>query len=489
MRSSLVKHLWLIQPNDHHSPVLPLDAAGGATIHFSPSWDLLCLRAFILERTGHTCELIDVRCHAGIEEAFAVTGTSPAHDATSIAVIHTTTANLGSVGAIARFLKMHHPEMPIALFGPHVNAFPETIFLIQGIDYGLFGDPELKLRHLLDSLDIPHRLKLMPGLLMPGATMKPVHWADDLRGLSFPDWQTIDWVDYRHSPSMRGANIEARLSRGNPGTPADIPWPSAQEPLRVWPLPGMAQTFQKCPGNGIDEIFLADPPGLWSDQRLLDWINQLKRLRNTQLWSFQIVARILPPNIISELAVTACARIEIIIPTLDEKRQASLGMSIRDADLRQLIEQLRNAGVDPHIIFWIEGPWRVENEAGLIADKVRTLGRPSYAVYPFPFHIDSALYRQVCDAGASPPRLDEWIAWAQREDTEAPAELWSGAEGLPRAEATMKSLTRRIARDPWRAFQLLLSGGHSSLRTKIEQQTVGTLQRVAAKLGRKKANK
>lgn len=481
MRSSLVKHLWLIQPNDHHSPVLPLDAAGGATVHFSPAWDLLCLRAFILERTGHTCELIDARCHAHVHDAFAGAEANASSDAAIVAVIYAATANLGSVGAIARYLKKHHPTVPVAIFGPHVNAFPETLFLIPGIDYGLYGDPEPKLRHLLDALDIPHRLKLMPGLLMPGTALRPASWMNDLRGLSLPDWQSLDWLVYQHDPASVGSRIEARLTRGNPGTPADAAWPGAQEPLRIWPMDRMAQALQKCPGSGIDEVFLNDPPGFWTDQRLFDWMNHLKRLGNTQPWSFQIIARTLPVFVISELALSACHRIQLIVPTLDVKRQPLLGMTISDTELKQLIDQLRSAGVDPQIVFWIEGPWQVDDEPLKIAEQLRMLGRPSYAVYLFPFHIDSALYRRFSEEGGQAPRLDEWIAWAQRDDSEPPAELWAGAPGISRAKETMKTLTRRIARDPRRMLQKFVGGGNTSLRRAVEERALAAWHRFTSK--------
>ncbi len=487
MRSTLVRHLWLIQPHENHTPVVPIDAAGGFTVHFSPAWDLLCLRAFLLDRTGHTCSLIDARLHDTLEQAFGLAEQERHPDEGVIAVIYTVTSQLGSVGEIIRYIRQHHPDIPIALFGPHVSAFPGSLALLPGVDFGLAGDPEIKLRHLLDSLDVPHRQRLVPGLILPGSPVKAAHWSPDLRGFSLPNWQTINWADYRHNPGVRGAHIEVRLSRGHTGTSADVAWPRAGEPLRAWPMDRMAQALQKCPGNGINEVFFADPPGFWTNDRLDAWIKSLKNLRNTQPWSLQIVARDVPQTIISELSLIGCHRIEIIIPTIDPHRQAELGMTMPDDLLLDLVTRLRNVAVDPQLIFWVAGPWPVENEVELIAAKVKSLGRPSFAVYNFPFHHDAPLYQRLIDEGGRPPPLDDWLAWAQRgEDREPPVALWSGMGGLAKAESTMHELQRRIGSDPWRTMQKWLPGGESSLKSLLEDRALAAWQRVASRLGGKK---
>jgi hypothetical protein len=479
MRSSLVKHLWLIQPNENHPPILPLDAAGGATVHFSPAWDVICLRAFLLERTGHTCSLIDTRLFDTLPQAFADAVAETPSGASAMALIYTTTQHIGSAGDIVRYLQQHHPEMPVTLFGPHIASFPETLALLPGVDYGLCGDPEMKLRHLLDALDIPHRLRLVPGLIIPGEAIKAPQWATELRSLSLPDWPGIDWHPYRHDPLIRGAHIEARLSRGHPGTPADAAWPGAGEPLRVWPLDRMARALQRCSGSGINEVFFADPPGFWSDQQLVRWIDQLRILRNTQEWSFQLIARDLPDTIISELSLHGCHRIEMIVPSLNPQHRRELGMTIDEQQLKQLVIRLRNAGVDPQIIFWVEGPWPGESGAATLHDKIKQLGRPSYAVYPFPFHHDAPLYRQLVEAGFQPPPLDAWMAWAQRgAASDPPVAMWGGHEARKRAETTIRDLHRQIGRDPWRTLKKWLPGGDANLRSLLENRALSVWQRV-----------
>jgi hypothetical protein len=488
MRSSLVKHLWLIQPGEPSEGVMPIDAAGGFTVHFSPAWDLLCLRAFVLDRTGHTCTYIDTRLHERLENAFEEAEDELPPQSSFMALIYTETHLLASVGEIIRYLKQHHPGMPVTLFGPHVSAFPDTIELMPGVDFALCGDPEVKLRHLLDSLDVTHRQKLIPGLIIPGVMKKPPQWAADLRAFSLPDWQSMEWSDYRHDPAVRGAHIEVRMSRGHPGTPADVAWPGADEPFRAWPMDRMAKALQRCPGNGINEVFFIDPPGFWTDERLTDWLNQLRYLRSTQEWSFQMIARDLPDAIITELGLHGCHRIEIIIPTTDPRRQAELGMDITTEKLLALVNRLRNVAVAPQFIFWVEGPWPVEKEAEKIIELLKELGRPSFAIYPFPFHHDAPLYRTIAEAGRHPPPLEDWLAAAQQPDAAAaaPVNLWGGTKGQARLEETMRLLHRRIAKDPMRALQRWLPVGDTSLRDFFEERALSFWHRMTDKSGEKK---
>lgn len=471
MRSSLIKHLWLIQPNDHHPPVMPIDAAGGSTLRFCPAWDLLCLHAFIVERTGHTCSLIDTRLFDTLDEAFSEPAEDGFADANVMAVIYTTTAHLGSVGEIVRYIKKTHASMPITLFGPHLTHAPEIIRQLPGVNYGLRGDPELMLRSLLDSIDIPHRQKLVPGLLTPGAEIKDAHWLHELRPLSLPDWQNIHWPDYRHNENTRGAHIEIRMSRGHPGTAVDLAWPDQHEPLRAWPMERIARILQKCPGSGINEVFFADPPGFWSDERIEAWIACLKLNRSSQEWSFQIMARELSDRVISELVLNGCHRIELIIPALDPARQAALGMTLDLPALKRAVAHPRSAGLDAQVVFWIEGPWPAANEAETILGLIRQLGRPSFAVYPFPFHHSAPLYAQAQENGLNPPALEAWVAWAQDSaHHREPVALWTSESGLPRAEAVVNELHRRIARDPWRNLQRWLPGGESGLLARLEER-------------------
>ena len=467
MRSSLVKHIWLIQPHDPAYPVLPIDAAGGRTVRFAPAWDLLCLRTFIMDRTGHTCEMIDVRLFNTIPEAFREAERHRPPKSSVIAIIYAGPHHASAVIEIVEQLHAHDPDIPLMLTGPIMTTMPEVVHYVPHLAFGLRGDAETILRHVLDALDIPHRLKAIPGLIIPGEPLKPPHWLPNLKALSLPSWEDLDWVAYRTDPEARSVRVEARLSRGHPGTPSDAACPGSSEPLRVWPMTRMAQLLQTCPGHGIAEVFLSDPPGFWTDDRLDEWCRHLRALRSNQSWAFQTMMRDISEERLHECAIHGARRIEWVIPAVEQQHRAALGVTLSDDELKRMLQRCRAKGIDPVLIYWVEGPWSNDQEANAVVAHAQHMGFPALAVYPFPCYPDAPLVKSGLTVAGKPPTHTEWIAALQTADR-MPSVLWywNGAAGLKRIRRTMVDLHKRMARNPFRILRSWWpSLGHSRLET------------------------
>lgn len=459
MSRPLAQHILLIQAADPPPAVTPIDATGGHTVRFAPAWELLCLQAFLNERTGHSSELVDTRLYETLSEAFDATRYAAAGLKHAVAVIHTATEHLGLVMQVVAHLRRHHPDVIVTLSGPHVNAYPETLSLLPGVRYGLRGDPEVVLRHLIDALDVPHRLKLIPGLILPDTPDKPAHWVNDLRALSLPRWEANRWKPYAAARPGLGLSVEARLSRGHPGTAADLAFPGPDEPVRTAPLAGMVTLLQKCAAQGIIEVHFADPPGYWTDDNILEWCRQLGALRNSQPWSIRIMARALEPDLCAALAGNGCRRLEILIPSPQPEVRSLLGSLPDDDELARMSNNLHKAGIMADMIYWIASPFREQDSAGSIIDHARRIGAGSIAAYPFPFLHDTPLYRSMAEEGTLPTSINEWLEWAQKEGTEdAPIALWTGRQGAVPANQTLSMLHRRISRNPWRMLRRLAPG-------------------------------
>jgi len=457
MHSSLFKHIWLIQPSPPVPSVIPIDAANGTSVHFSPSWDLLCLQSFLLERTGHTCTLIDTRCHESTEAALQILRDPPDARTTSVAVIYTTIDNLGSAISIAAHVRKQFPSMITALCGPYVASFPETIELFPGVQFGLAGDPEIILRNLLEFIDIEHRLKLVPGLIIPGVAAKNPHWVRDLHSLSLPEWFRVDWRSYSINHHHKGVHLEARISRGHPGKKEDRAWPVPQEPLRLWPLPLLAQLLQKCSGHGITEVFFADPPGLWTDDMIMEWCRHLRVVRNSQAWSFQLVPRMLTNELITELAANGCRRIEFIIPTCDTGLRSSRGLELTDRQIATVLSRVKAGNILPLLAYWIQGPGEPPGEAARVLQHISAMDYPPFALCPHPFFHDSMLFREEGETQRAPP-ISAWLEWAQKPDeNKPPPALWRGTQGVAECQRIMNVILKNIHRNPWhqirRAFR------------------------------------
>jgi len=462
MRSSLFKHIWLIQPHDPPPSAIIVDAAGGATVRFVPTWSLVCLQSFLLERTGHTCSIIDTRLNDSLADALEPLRRPLDDKAESVAVVHAETSALGHVGAITRYLHTQHPDITIIVCGPFADSFPELVRLIPHVDYGLRGDAEAILRNLLDYKSIPHRLKLVPGLITPDDPAKNPHWIERLQSLSLPEWYRVDWSAYASQDVHRALRAEVRLSRGMAPGPASLPYGKPDEPLRVWSLAAMAQAFQKCAGQGISEIYLSDPPSFWTDEQLRDWCRQLILCRNTQPWAIQLFPRQLESEIIAALGENACHRIEFIMPSCDPDLAARYGVDISVEALAGQIAALAKHNVQAQVIYWLQGPdERAEGEAERIYRHLSGLSFPRFALHPFPLHHDSRLYRERAGRDPGTPDVMKWVEWAQHPDMpNPPVSMWDGVNGQTRCRATSMAIQRKITRNPRRRISRILQSIH-----------------------------
>jgi len=485
MRSLRSRHIWLIQPQDPLPTVTPIDGAGGDSVRFSPAWDLLCLHSFILGRTGHTCDLIDVRLYNSISSALGNLTDRSNPGSNGLALIYTTVTNLGPAVNVIDFIRENYPDVTIVIFGPYVSSFPDTLNLIPNIHYGLSGDPEIILRNLLDFTDIEHRLKLIPGLIIPGHTKTNTpYWASNLNGLSLPVWNKTHWASYHSDIHSYGARVEARLSRGHADHAVNVVYSLPNEPVRVWPFHLMAQLLQKCPRQGISEIFFSDPPGFWTPERVLEWCRNLKLVRSSQAWAFQIIPRLMSDEEILELSSQECKRIELIIPSCDTKRRKEFGFELSNDDLNTLMTRLTSHKIKPQLIYWIQGPDENADEADSILRSINTLHVPQFSIYPFPFYHDSQLYQSRKSCGLDQPPLTDWIAWAQHSDKASPPPaIWRGIAGIEQFHSMMQTIQRHITHSPWVKINRLLQ------KYMPQKYFASILKRSSSVLDRKTAGK
>ena len=450
MRSSRSKQLWLIQPGFPVTAGLPVDATRGDSVRFSPAWDLLCLQAFIVKRTGHTCDLLDLRLADDLTGGLQPIVEKISPGRRDMAVIHASFDTLGPVGEVIAHLHEHAPHVDIALCGPLVTAFPGVVNALPHVQFGLAGDAEIILRNLLDFIDIEHRLKHITGLQMRGQPVKPPHWLPELNALSLPDWRETRWSPYQQGPGTAGMRLEARLTRGHPDTAFDRVYQPPGEPLRWWNLTAMAQLLQKCPGHGIREVFFADSPGIWNEHLLSTWCHALLEARNTQRWSFHMLPAMLSEAVLGDLAYNGCFRIELLIPSCLPNRQAEWGASLAPNEIKKLLSHMHQHGIEGQLRYWAGGPGETSGEADRIFHHLKNSGFPAFSVYPFPWRPDA----ESSAHGAALP--GEWINWAENPRQTPPNPGWMPGNQRESSQYVLRAIQHKMTRNPLVKFQRML---------------------------------
>jgi hypothetical protein len=428
-------------------PVAPLDSSYGETMRYVPPWGLQCLRAYLLSKTRHSCAFIDCRLFSDLEANLVETlGRVPGP---RVLVVNTSCLGLGQAVGVIEIVKARYPDSFVFACGEFPSQFPDKAAGIPHIDYAMAGDPEPILRAALDAFGVPSRLARIPGLLHAGSVERPsASWLPDLLGLSLPDWQGIFWPAYEASPSTSGGRAKIRLSRGHTGTPQDRAFPDVNQPLRVWPLAKVAACLQRCAHLGIVEVFVSDPPGFWTVDRLTAWCHALRDERNRQPWAFQTLPLDLPPETFELLYSAGCRRVEILLPSADPDVLKRYGCAMDTAAITDLMERLRRSGISAKAFFWLGSPEEKPGETGRVSAMIRAMGYCPFALKAFPFHFDAPFYGEQPKYPVK-PAIEVWLNWARHPWTEErPLPIWGGQSARTQISQTIDQIERSIGNSP-----------------------------------------
>ncbi len=460
-------NVLLIEPPQPPPPAAPSEPPGGDTQLFAPRWSLLCLRAYLLKHTRHLCELVDCRFFRNFEEDLIQTVRR--FPETGMAVVNTSSLSLGQTAAVFDVIKRHFPHIKTAICGQHPSQFPEHVSTIPRMDFALAGDPEPILRNLLDYLDVEQRLRRVPGLIIPGVRMDKPYWLPDLKRLTLPDWQGIFWQSYRVGTDEGTCRAIIRLSRGHTQCAMDRAFGDSHEPLRFWPLDRLVSAIQKCGHLGVTELYMADPPGLWTPENLRQWCGALLYGRNVQPWSLRLFPCTLHPDTIEAMKDTLCRRVDFVFPSCDARVLQEYGCTASLRDVAHTLLAIENRGISVHTRFWIGGPEEGPGEKERVIRTIRAMQFRPYSLHAFPFNLDSPLYRDHREASST--RVDDWVEWARDPwIVQRPVALWGGANAASQRLQDFEAIRKAVHRHPRRVLGKFLQG---NLFAMLESRRMG----------------
>lgn len=440
----------LLQPPDPPKLAEPQVGPGVTRQVEAPSWDLLCLDTYIREHTRHVSHFLDSRLFDHLENDLISQLKNVNADAV---VVPTDVLTLDSTVAILDVCKRSLPHVTTIISGPFPTRHPHEASHMPRLDYGLCGDSEPILRDLLDNMDTPARISKIPGLIIPRQEAPTPRWASKLIGFSPADWSGLSWDIYCSSWPQLEIKVSARLTRGHSGLDCDRPWPGPKEPLRYWPMEKMAQSFQKAPPTGIQNIFLSDAPGAWTSDKLHQWCAALRRANSIQAWSFQALPATFSDELIEDLQFTQCRNVYFIVPDTDPQRLEKLGCNVTAKDLAHTAARLQQANIEPIVHFWIGGPWARKTEAGQVIQWIQDLNYMAHEIHPFPCHPDAELLIDT-PLPEETPELEDKILWKREPWFEKrPTPRWGGPQAQARLAATRSRINAHINRNPFRLFQ------------------------------------
>lgn len=438
----------VILPPEMGADLQPIGLAGGIPHDATPAWEVECLRSHIKQKTKHQCSVIDGRHFTDYENDLIQA--VKRYPETQLVAIFANTLSLGQAIASAALTKRHIQDVRCILFGDFPSQFPEHIHELPEIDFAVSGDIEPVLHNLLDFIDMPQRLKRIPGLQLKESPLRDSYWLPRLHSLMISSADTyLESARYLHGDHPFEASL--RLSRGHTHLPADRAYGASHEPLRIRPLDRAARMIQNCCAiSTIRTVFVSDPPGIWSPERLLQWCNELRRIGNRQPWSFQMLPCYLDGQELNLLHETSCTRIHFVLPSCDPELLERYGCTMDARDILESIHMIQSYEMDVQLHFWMGGPEEAVGEERRVKSMIRALRYPPTVLEPFPFSMDAPLYFDLHEDDMI-PHLEDWIAWLRDPwIVERPEPFWGGKEQVANIEMSFRSIQRTIERNPWR---------------------------------------
>lgn len=206
------------------------------------------------------------------------------------------------------------------------------------------------------------------------------------------------------------------------------------------------------------EVFLKDPPGVWTPERLLNWCNTLARTRNARRWGLRLLPTYLERGTISAMLRCHCRHVEFLFPSPDPQAAKAYGCEISLRHLRQVITRLQHHRINVTACFWLGGPDTPSREGARIVRTLRELGHFDYVLEPFPLEFDAPAYR-AAEGHPLRPALEDWIHWAKNPwQVDRPVAVWGGRRQALVLAREFASIHARVQRHPIKILRALQSG-------------------------------
>jgi radical SAM superfamily enzyme YgiQ (UPF0313 family) len=303
-------------------------------------------------------------------------------------------------------IKADVPSVPVAMYGPHMDAMPEDGLNAPSIDYVIQGEPELAVYDLAAALASGSTVHGIPGLLFRDSGQvhrTPRRPLVDVESLPYPK---------RHGMPMNRYNVAGFPS------PVVFMYQSRGCPYRcnfcLWPQTvfGTGDYRPRAPERIVDEIqyvlkefpstrsiFFDDDTFNLGRDRLLRFAQELKD-RNVKIpWGMNARADHWDKELMERLIETGLFTLRIGIESGDQHvlNQTQKGLKLDEA--RATLELSRSLGIKNHVFFMVglrDESWTsVENTIRFIKSVPVDSVQFSVAV-PFP---GTDYFRYVEDKG------------------------------------------------------------------------------------------
>jgi anaerobic magnesium-protoporphyrin IX monomethyl ester cyclase len=326
-----------------------------------------------------------------------------------------TTSFPHDVGVMAR-IKEQFPAVPIAMFGPHMDALPEDGLKVESIDFVIQGEPELTVYDLAEALSKGGPVGSIPGLQYRGKATPGLVGIGTAPVQSTPRRGLVD-IEALPYPKRQGMPLDRYSVAGFPA-PLMFMYASRGCPYRcnfcLWPQT-MFETGDyrpRTPEAIVDEIqyvlkefpqtrslFFDDDTFNLGRDRLLRFAREMKSRRIKIPWGMNARADHWDREMLESLKETGLFTLRIGIESGDQHVLDETKKALKLDQARATLELSHSLGIKNHVFFMVglaDESWEsIENTVRFVKSTPVDSVQFSVAV-PFP---GTDYYRYVKEKG------------------------------------------------------------------------------------------
>lgn len=438
------------------------------------------LSSYLRNNTGHQVDVLDcIPKDLGFSYiSNYINQTAP--DVVGISV--TATHNLVNVAKSIEAIRRAKPDTFIVIGGAHVNSFPKQAAMLKGVDAAIFGDGEIPLAALLDTLESGGDQKKVPNILIfeGDGTVYEGHRVpneDNLDVFPFPDRQSCPPGRY-FTPGMKGARATTMMS--SRGCPFQCVFCNVPHAFRTRSAKNVVDEMEECVNRyGIQDIHFIDDLFNITPERVMEISEELIRRDVKVGWGYKAGVHQTTREMVQVAKRAGCYRMHYGVETFTPHGLKALNKKVTLEEIFEVFRFTQDLGVKAIAYMIVGCPFeKTADEILKAGDFIKKLN-PNYVVYslftPYP---DAPVFQEGVEKGIWDSDCWEKFMLNPTEDHSLPT-AWE--EHLSKKELldVFKKLNRRFYFHPftlartlisirgWAELKRILLGGLSLIRMEL----------------------
>lgn len=338
----------------------------------------LCIISSILKKDGHVVELLDMKIdNMSIEEGVI---RCKAFAPEFILIDDEPKIHCNTIEFIDRYRLSDDRNVPICLRGEIPSFIPQTVLdRHPNINYIIRFDDDFAFQKIINTYPNFSKIEAIPNIAYRKGNKIVVtdrfECCYDLDSLPRPDRQLYDIAKYL----KRDSETIVKSSRGCPGH-CLFCIKTRFEKFRLFSISRLCDEIEELLSYGFTSFFFSDDTFAFSDKRLTEFYDEVKRRNLHFRWTSNIRIKDINDYKISKMKEIGAYRVFIGIETINGNTQKTINKNLDVDTIRQKVAILKKYGMEFHASFILGNPGDTEEDINATIDFVKEI-RPTLVTF------------------------------------------------------------------------------------------------------------